>query len=106
MQFIDKAIYAKMPDHEQKIFSQTYLEDKSNNEIVPQLEREMRLNGLGAPDDITLVPLNNVTPTTTTTNNNKEVVEIPVRSTITPSRTVRFENDKNTDTMCIRNTPL
>ena len=67
-QFIDKTIYAKMPDHVQKILNRAYLEDKSYNEIVLHLEREMRLNGLGAPDDVTLVLLNNVTPTTTTTN--------------------------------------
>ena len=55
-QFIDKAKNAKMPDHVQKILNRAYLEDKSYNEIVLHLEREMRLNCLGAPDDITLVP--------------------------------------------------
>ena len=46
-QFIDKAIYAKMPDHVKKILNRAYLEDKPYNDIVLHLEREMRLNGLG-----------------------------------------------------------
>ena len=58
--FIDKAIYAKMPDHVKKILNTAYLEDKPYNDIVLHLEREMRLNGLGAPDETTLVPLNTV----------------------------------------------
>ena len=57
-QFIDKAIYAKMPDHVKKILKRAYLEDKPYNDIVLHLEREMGLNGLGAPDEVTLVPLN------------------------------------------------
>ena len=59
-QFIDKAIYAKMPDHVKKILNRAYLEDKPYNDIVLHLEREMRLNGLGAPDEVTLVPLNKI----------------------------------------------
>ena len=58
--FIDKAIYAKMPDHGKKILNRAYLEDKPYNDIVLHLEREMRLNGLGTPDETTLVPLNTV----------------------------------------------
>ena len=58
--FIDKAIYAKMPDHVKKILNRAYLEDKPYNDIVLHLEREVRLNGLGAPDETTLVPLNTV----------------------------------------------
>ena len=58
--FIDKAIYAKMPDHVKKILNSAYLEDKPYNDIVLHLERELRLNGLGAPDETTLVPLNTV----------------------------------------------
>ena len=64
-QFIDKAIYAKMPDHVKKILNRAYLEDKPYNDIVLHLEREMRLNGLGAPDEITLVPLNKIEPAQT-----------------------------------------
>ena len=59
---IDRAIYAKMPDHVKKILNRAYLEDKPYNDIVLHLEREMRLNGLGAPDETTLVPLISVDP--------------------------------------------
>ena len=58
--FIDKAIYAKMPDHVKTILNRAYLEDKPYNEKVLHLEREMRLTELGAPDETTLVPLNTV----------------------------------------------
>ena len=58
--FIDKTIYAKTPDHVKKILNRAYLEDKPYNDIVLHLEREMQLNGLGAPDETTLVPLNTV----------------------------------------------
>ena len=58
--FIDKAIYAKMPDHVKKILNRAYSEDRPYNDIVLNLEKEMRLNGLGAPDETTLVPLNTV----------------------------------------------
>ena len=57
-QFIDKAIYAKLPDHVKKILNRAYLEDKPYNDKVLHLEREMSLNGLGTPDEVTLVPLN------------------------------------------------
>ena len=56
--FIDNAIYAKMPDHVKKILNRAYLEDKPYNDIVLHLEREMRLNGPGTPDETTPVPLN------------------------------------------------
>ena len=58
--FIDKVIYAKMPDHVKKILNRAYLEDKPYNDFVLHLEPEMRFNGLGAPDETTLVPLNTV----------------------------------------------
>ena len=66
-QFIEKAIYAKMPDHVKKILNRANLEDKPYNDIVLQLEKEMRLNGLGAPDEVTLVPLNKIEPAQTKT---------------------------------------
>ena len=56
-QIIDKAIYAKMPDYVQKILSRAYLQDKPYNNLVLHLEREMRFNGLGTPDEVTLVLL-------------------------------------------------
>ena len=49
-QFIDKAIYAKMPDHVKKILKRACSEDKPYNDIVFHLEREMSLTGRGAPD--------------------------------------------------------
>ena len=64
-QFIDKARYAKMPDHVKKILNRAYLEDKPHNDIVLHLEREMRLNGLGAADEVSLVPLNKIEPAQT-----------------------------------------
>ena len=58
--FIDKATYAKMPDHVKKILNRTYLGDKPYNDIVLHFEREMKSNGLGAPDETTPIPLNAV----------------------------------------------
>ena len=49
-----------MSDHVNKILNMAYLEDKPYNDIVLHLEREMRLNGLGAPDKVTLVPLTKI----------------------------------------------
>ena len=59
-QLIDKAIYAKMPDHVKKTLNSAYLDDKLYNDIVLHLESEMRLNGLGAPNEVTLVTLNKI----------------------------------------------
>ena len=64
-QFIHKAIYAKMLDHVKKILNRAYLEERPYNEIVLHLEMEMQLNGLGAPDDVNLVPLNRIEPAQT-----------------------------------------
>ena len=49
-----------MPDHVKELLNRAYLEDKPYNDIVLNLKREMRLNGIGAPDETTLVPLNAV----------------------------------------------
>ena len=51
-----------MPDHVKKILNSAYLEDKPFNDIVLHLEKEMGLNGLGAPDEVTLVPLSKIEP--------------------------------------------
>ena len=76
-------MYAKMPDHVKKILNGAYLEGKPYNDIVLHLEKEMRLNGLGAPDEVTLVPLNKIEPAQTqpetkvaenTTQNTKKVL--------------------------------
>ena len=58
--FNEKAIYAKMPHNVKTILNRAYLEDKPYNDIVLHLERGKRLNGLGAPDETTLTPLNAV----------------------------------------------
>ena len=56
-----------MPYQVKKILNRAYLEDKPYNDIVLHLKKEMRLNGLGAPDEVTLVPLNKIEPTQTQT---------------------------------------
>ena len=54
-----------MPDHVKQILNRAYLEDNPYNDIVLHLGREMRLNGLEAPDEATLIPLNTVDAVTT-----------------------------------------
>ena len=61
-QFIDKTIYAKIPGHFKKVLNRAYLDDKPYNDIVLHLEREMRVNGLEAPDQVTFVLLNKIEP--------------------------------------------
>ena len=58
--FIDKSIYAKLPDHVKNVFNRAYLEHKPYNDIDLHLEREMRLNGVGAPEETSLILLNSV----------------------------------------------
>ena len=83
--FIDKAIYAKMADHVKKTLNRAYLEDKPYKDIVLHLEREMRLNGLGAPDETTLMPLNTIDEVVTEVKkkNNSEVTSFIVANTAT-----------------------
>ena len=54
-QFTDKAI----DDVKCQI---TYLEDKPYNNIELHLAKEMTLNRIGAPDEVTFVPLTNLEP--------------------------------------------
>ena len=54
-----------MPDHVKKILNKAYLEDKPYNDKVLHLEREMRLNGLEALDEMTMIPLKKIEPTQT-----------------------------------------
>ena len=49
-----------MLDHVKKILNRAYRENKPYNDIVLHLEREIRLNVLGALDEATLVPSNAV----------------------------------------------
>ena len=48
---IEQFIYAKMPPHLRKSINQAHLENGTYEQIVTQLERELELNGLEAPDD-------------------------------------------------------
>ena len=57
--FIDKAIYEICRTMSKRSLN-PYLEDKPNIVFVLHLEREMHLNGVGAPDETALVPLNSV----------------------------------------------
>ena len=49
---IEQLIYAKMPPSLKKSINQALLENGTYEQIVSHLERELRLNGLEAPDEI------------------------------------------------------
>ena len=49
---IEQFIYAKMPPHLKKSMSQAHLENGTYEQIVSHLERELKLNGLAAPDEL------------------------------------------------------
>ena len=70
-----------MPDHVQRILHRAYREDKPYNDIVLYPEREMRLNRLGGPDEVTLVPLNKIEQTQPQKMKNlqKTEIKIPIR---------------------------
>ena len=51
---IEQFIYAKMPPHLKKSINQAHLENGTFEQIVSQLERELELNGLEAPDEMQL----------------------------------------------------
>ena len=51
---IEQFIYAKMPPHLKKSINQAHLENGTYEQIVSQLERELKLNGLEAPDEMQL----------------------------------------------------
>ena len=94
---VDKAIYAKMPDHVKKVLNRAYLEDKPYNDTVLHLEREMRLNGRGAPDETTLVRLNTVDMKRK--NNSKESIVSTVANMATTRHSVAdFERSDTTPT--------
>ena len=62
---IEQFIYAKMPPHLKKSENQAHLENGTYERIVTNLERELELNGLEAPDEL---PINNVSEQPTNTN--------------------------------------
>ena len=55
---IEQFIYAKMPPHLKKSINQAHLENDTYEQIASHLERELKLNGLEAPDEM---PINTVT---------------------------------------------
>ena len=65
---IEQLIYAKMPPHLTKSFSQAHLENGTYEPIVSHLEMELELNGLEAPDEM---PINTVTQQATQQNSDK-----------------------------------
>ena len=48
---IEQFIYAKMPPHLKQSINQAHLENSTYEQIVTDLERELELNGLEAPDE-------------------------------------------------------
>ena len=62
---IEQFIYAKMPPHLKKSINQSHLENGTYEQIVTHLERELELNGLEAPDELSI---NNVSQQPTNTN--------------------------------------
>ena len=63
---IEQFIYAKMPPHLKNSINQAHLENGMYEQIVVRdLERELELNGLEAPDEL---PINNVSQQPTNTN--------------------------------------
>ena len=76
-----------MPDHVNKILNRAYLEDETYNDIALHLEQEMRLNGLGAPDETTLVPLNAVDAPVTA--DKKEQPQRAIISTVANTATTK-----------------
>ena len=49
---IEQFSYAKMPPHLKKSINRAHLENATYEQIVTQLERELELNGLEAPDEL------------------------------------------------------
>ena len=62
---IEQFIYAKMPPHLEKSIIQAHLENGKYEQIVTQLERELEVSGLEAPDEL---PINNVSQQPTNAN--------------------------------------
>ena len=59
-QFIEKETLPKIHNHVEKRLNIANLGDKTFSDIVVELERDMCLNRLSAPDKTTLLPLNSV----------------------------------------------
>ena len=53
-----------MPPHMKKTINQAHLENGTNEQIVPHLERELELNGLEAPDELQIITVSHKTANT------------------------------------------
>ena len=49
---IEQFIYAKMPSHLKKTINRALLENGTYEQVVPHLAKELKLNGLEAPDEL------------------------------------------------------
>ena len=65
---IEQFIYAKMPPYLKKSINQAHLENDTYQQIVSHLQKELKLNGLEAPDEI---PINTVTQQAPQQNSDK-----------------------------------
>ena len=65
---IEQFIYAKIPPHLKKSINQAHLENRTLEQIVSHLERELELNGLEAPDGM---PISTVTQQAPQQNSNQ-----------------------------------
>ena len=83
---IEHFMYAKIPTHLKKSINQAHLENKTYEQIVTQLQRELELNGLEARDELQINTVShntaNANPVThdpnkrATTVKNQEITEI------------------------------
>ena len=62
---IEQFIYAKMQPNLKKSMNQAHLENSTYEQIVTRLEKELQLNGLGAPDEL---QMNTLSQNTTNAN--------------------------------------
>ena len=65
---IEQFLYAKKPPHLKKSINQAHLDNGSYEQIVSHLERELKLNGLEAPDEM---QINTVTQQASKQNSEK-----------------------------------
>ena len=65
---IEQFLYAKMPPHVKESVNQAHFENGTYEQIVSNLERELDLNGLEAPDEM---PINTATQQSPQQNSNK-----------------------------------
>ena len=61
---IDQFIYAKMPQHLEKLMNQAHFENGTYELIATHLEWELELNGLEAPDELLIDTVNHKTSNT------------------------------------------